>query len=184
MAPRGGAKVSDLRDQIRRDEGPLQELLASIPGFDGYREREIRRTADQLLREHLVTELDRVRDELKRVVATWAQAGKLQQLEQIDRLSRLMGKARDNIRFADYGYTGFFDAIKIGEEQLDRLYEYDQSLRTQITGCSDAVCRLAAAEDAAATERMAALETAIHHLQEMIDRRGEVVAEAAGPAQS
>lgn len=168
--------MANLRDRIERDENAFQKLLENFPGFDGYREREIRRTADKLLREQLVAELDRVRDALKDVVGDWARAGKLQQLDDIDRLSRFMGKARDSIRFADYGYTGFFDAVKIKEAELDRLYEYDLSMRERVAGCASMVEDLAAAGDEDAQDKMKVLETAIKDLQQMVDRRDEVVA--------
>ena len=168
--------MTDFRKRIRRDENAFQRLLEVIPGFDGYREREIRRTADKLLREQLVTELDRVRHSLADIVAAWSRAGKLDRLTEIDRLSRMMAKARDNIRFADYGYTGFFDAVKIKEEQLDRLYEHDVSLRDQVDGCEVAVQELAAAEDEQIPACLKALETAIADLQGMVDRREEAAA--------
>ena len=166
--------MPDLRERIEDDENAFQKLLSAIPGFDGYRERELRRTADKLVRDRLVSDLDKVRDDLKDVVARWARAGRLQDLPDIDRLSRLLGKVRDNIRFADYGYTGFFDAVKIKEEQLDRLYEYDVSLRGQIENCKAAVAELASAAEADSQDKLKAVEAAIDELQQMVDRREEV----------
>lgn len=171
--------MTDYRKRIRQDENAFQRLLEVIPGFDGYREREIRRTADKLVRENLVAELDRVRDALNRIVAAWSRAGKLGRLTEIDRLARMLGKARDNIRFADYGYTGFFDAVKIKEEQLDRMYEYDVSLHENVAACGAAVAELAQADDEQAPEKMGALETALRELQDRVDRREEVAASAA-----
>jgi hypothetical protein len=153
--------------------------MQDIPGFDGYRERELRRTADKLVREQLVVELDQVRDALKDVTRVWASAGALTHLTDLDRLSRLLGKARDNLRFADYGYTGFFDAVKIGEEGLDGLYEYDESLREDVQACREAVEQLAEADEAALPERVSSVESAIRRLQDRIDRREQVVASAA-----
>lgn len=171
--------MTDYRKRIRQDENAFQRLLEVIPGFDGYREREIRRAADKLVRENLVAELDRVREALNRIVAAWSRAGKLGRLTEIDRLARLLGKARDNIRFADYGYTGFFDAVKIKEEQLDRMYEYDVSLHEHVSACRAAVEALAEGDDEQAPERMGALEEAIRELQDRVDRREEVAASAA-----
>ena len=166
--------MPDLTERIESDATPFEQMLSAIPGFDGYREREVRRTADKLVRDRLVAELDEVREELKDVVAAWARAGRLSELPDIDRLSRLMGKVRDNIRFADYGYTGFFDAVKITEEQLDKLYEYDLSLRDKIVACKTAVAALAAAAADAGAAAMAAVEAAIDGLQRMVDHRDEV----------
>lgn len=174
--------MDDLRDAIRRDENPLQQLMEAIPGFDGYREREIRRAADKILREHLVSQLDGVRNRLNDVIAAWARAGRLRDLDDIDRVARKLAKVRDNIRFADYGYTGFFDALKIGEEQLDRLYEYDLSLSQGIAACGQSVEALGTAPPEEAVEQISAAEATVASLQALVDRRAEVTAAAARAA--
>jgi hypothetical protein len=169
--------MADPQDRIRSDETAFQQLLETVPGFDGYREREIRRAADKLVREHLVAELDRVRDTVRATTAERARAADLDGLGELDRLERRLGKVRDNLRFADYGYTGFFDAVKIREEQLDALYEYDLSLRGQIAKCAEATSTLAGAQG---PEHLRGLlkqaEAAVGELQTMVDRRGEVAA--------
>ena len=38
----------------------------------------------------------------------------------------------NRIRHADYGSSGFFDAVKIGEAELDRLYEFDLALTDMV----------------------------------------------------
>ena len=166
--------MSDVTDRIENDETAFQRLLSAIPGFDGYREREIRRAADKLLRDRLVADLDDVRAALRDVVADWARQRRLSELPDIDRLTRLMGKVRDNIRFADYGYTGFFDAVKIKEDQLDHLYAYDLKLTQKIAACKTAVEALAAAPAADAKAKMDAVEAATDELQHMVDSREEV----------
>lgn len=168
--------MADPRDRIRADETPFQELLGAIPGFDGYREREIRRTADKLVREHLVGELDRVRDEVRAVTAERSRAADLTHLDELDRLERVLGKVRDNLRFADYGYTGFFDAVKIKEDQLDALYAYDLSLRGKIAECAAAAGALSGAAPEALSGLVAQAESVARELQAMVDRRGEVAA--------
>ena len=49
----------------------------------------------------------------------------------VDDLERAAIKLRtfiDRVRTASYGYSGFFDSIKINEEELARVYEYDSAL--------------------------------------------------------
>lgn len=168
--------MSDIGDRIRRDENAIQRLMQDIPGFDGYREREIRRTADKLLREQLVAEMDVIRAAINAVMRRDARDGILKGLNDLDRLARHMGKVRDNVRFADYGYTGFFDAVKIGEEDLDRLYQYDLSLRLQIEQCAVAVDALSKADREQMQGFVDATEQAIAALQEMVDGREQVAA--------
>lgn len=168
--------MSDIRERIEKDEGSLQRLMSYIPGFIGYRERQIRRKADQLVRDHLVGLLDEIRSTLKGTISKWANEGRLEQLDALDRLLGRLTKARDNLRFADYGYTGWFDAVKIKEEQLDSLYDYDLRLRGEITDIDNAVQSLAAAGEEELAECMAAAAEQVAQLQHAIDHRGEITA--------
>ncbi len=168
--------MSDLRERIEKDEGSLQKLMSYIPGFSGYRERQVRRKADQLVREHLVGLLDDVRRVLKGVISKWADQGKLHQLDALDRLLGRLTKARDNLRFADYGYTGWFDAVKIKQEQLDAMCDYDLQLRQEVMDIDKTIQALAAASEDDLPEHIAAANEQIAQLQHAIDHRGEVTA--------
>jgi hypothetical protein len=57
--------------------------------------------------------------------ARWADAGKLGVLASFDRLDGQVDGLAQAIRFADYGASGFFDVVKIREEELDKLYQFD-----------------------------------------------------------
>jgi hypothetical protein len=53
------------------------------------------------------------------------------------------------IRFADRGYAGFFDAVKVEEDTLARVYEFDLALVGEVASVVDAAPPSAA--DPAAT---------------------------------
>jgi hypothetical protein len=89
----------------------------------------------------------------------------LELLDDLERFGRKLDTLTDSIRFADYGYTGFFDAIKIKEDELDRLYEYDAAFAGRIGEVASALNGLLSAtveamlgQLRAATELVAALE--------------------------
>ena len=168
--------MSDLQKRIEEDEGSMQKLAGYIPGFKGYRELGLRRKADQLVREHLVALLDDIRGALKGVISKWAEEGKLAQLDTLDRLLGKLTKARDNVRFADYGYTGWFDAVKIKEEQLDAMYGYDLQLRQEIMDIDRTIQALAAAGEEDLAAQLDAAGEQIAQLQHAIDHRGEITA--------
>ena len=166
----------DFRERIEQDENALQKLVSKLPGFGGYFEREKRRAADKLLREHLCEQVDEAVEDLEKVSSQWSHAGKLDELDDLERISGLLGRAGDKLRFADYGYTGFFDAVKIDEDDLQRFYEYDLSLRSFIAEVADEIGKLERAEAAEVPGRMADLEEAIEALGEMIAEREKVAA--------
>jgi predicted aminopeptidase len=166
--------MADLRKRIQESENPLQELMSSIPGFEGYHDRQVRRQADHMLREHLVGLLDASRRQLDQVIERWSRAGKLDRLTDLDRVRSPLGRVRDTLRFAGSGYTGWFDAVKIKEAELDALYEYDLSLRAQIGEVGAAIQALDEADEGTLQERIGAALSAIEALQDAIAKREQV----------
>jgi len=169
--------MPDLRDRAREDESPYQRMLDFLPGFKGYRERELRRRADQLLRDHLVGLLDGERARLQRKAGDLGRQGKVN-LDLMGPLDRTLGqltKVRDKIRYADYGYTGWFDTPQIREDELDRLYEYDLSLRNFVASIQEKVGAVVEAEPQDLPVALQALDAALHELEDMIQHRDEVI---------
>lgn len=169
--------MGDLRDRVRHDENALQKLMGSIPGFKGYQEQEVRRSADKLLRDHLVGQLDQIRGRLQRFQSDLRDRGEFKPVTDIDRLGRRLLRARDRVEHASYGYAGFFDAAKIGVEQLDRLYDYDLALKDNLAAIEAAIEALSEATAEQYGQALEALGDAIDELSRMIDSRGEVAAD-------
>ncbi len=124
--------VSDLYDKIQGESTGLGNLLSKIPGLDGYMERGRRREADDLLRRTIANRLNQTRIKLgsvsqdlsRDIVAAMDHAEPLGRVD--TKLSGLIGK----IEAAPQGYAGFFDAIKVKEEDLARIYNFDNEMMT------------------------------------------------------
>jgi len=135
----------DLQEKVTERLSGLEKLVAKLPGFKGYKARETRREADKLLRDQLVRLFTEVRERLSGLQLELLGSG---QLALVDDLERAVGKLQlliDRVKMARYGYAGFFDAIKVKEEQLNALYNFDNRLLEQIPALSSAVDKLAAA---------------------------------------
>ena len=103
----------------------LERLQARIPGFGGFADRELRRDVDRLQREHMAGALRRIKDRARERAREYTDAGRIGELARFERLDRRLDGLAQSIRFADYGATGLFDPVKIGEPELARLYEHD-----------------------------------------------------------
>ena len=167
----------DFHDRIAQDENALQKLVKRIPGFDGYFEQENRRAADKLLRDNLVELLGETGEAIEEIAGKWSRAAKLDLIDDLERVAGRLRRASDKLRFADYGYTGFFDAVKIDEDDLQRFYEYDLSLREFIAAVNEQVEQLAAAADDQAAAALEKLDEAVAALADMIQERERVAAE-------
>ena len=121
-------KGGDLRETVQGALGGLENLAKKIPGYKGYKEKELRREADKLLRMEVADKLD---DQRKRLAELQNRLISQAQIEFLDDLERAVMKLQlliDRIRTASYGYAGLFDAVKVKEEQLDAIYEFDNKL--------------------------------------------------------
>ena len=116
----------------------LEKLELIIPGFKGYKEKEIRREQDKALRMRLVKALEDLKYDIVGMEEEYPD-----DLEKVKTLETLMAKVQkleDKIEHADYGYAGFFDLIHIDEDKLDQIYQHDLKmfdLIDQIKGKED-----------------------------------------------
>lgn len=134
--------MDPILDKARAGQNALEQLVNSIPGFQGYREKELRRDADRVQREYLASRLEESKKGLDGLAATAGRAGALDAINDIETARKRLDKVVARIRYADRGYGGFFATIKVDEAALDRVYRYDLGL---VQGVEDARAALEAA---------------------------------------
>lgn len=120
--------MGDLFDKVTSDQDPITKLVGKIPGFKGYIERASRRAADKLLREQIAGEFDVLRKRVSELQEDFASAGELTYLDDLEKAAMKLQTFIDKISNAAYGYSGFFDAVKINEEELAKIYEFDLAM--------------------------------------------------------
>ena len=123
--------MSDLHgklDQIKSKENFLEKIKRWIPGYDGYVNRDNSRELDTILRNQLATRLEDNKTKIKNTVLNLSKDKKLFESQDIDKLDKKNENAIAKLRSAARGYSGAFDVVKIKEEKLTQLYDYDASL--------------------------------------------------------
>ena len=134
--------MSDLLSKISESRGGLEKLVASIPGYKGYKEKEMRREADRLLRETLARKYEEQWSRLNGVQKRLLGSGGIEYLDDVESAAIKLRGFIDKLRTAAMGYGGIFDAVKVKEAQLDQLYQFDSALNDgilQISGTIDAI---------------------------------------------
>ena len=126
-------------DMYQSEKNWLEKLADAIPGVKDYREKEARRDTDKRFREYLARRIDGARGILDEKKREQLNAGNLAELDDLDRLSQKLFKLANILRHASYGYSGFFDQVKIQEAELDRLYQFDLSLMTDVETLENAL---------------------------------------------
>lgn len=156
--------MSDIREQVREDRGILKKIQNVIPGFRGYRKREDVRAADKILRLQIADGLVRVREGLEEARKAMVED---YQTKSLDKVGSVINKSRTlegKVRHAEQGYSGFSPAIRIEEDELNRLYEYDAHLIGAVKHMDEAQANLLSAIHASD-------ETGTRSNLEMIDRQ-------------
>lgn len=115
-------------DQVKSKENFLEKITRFIPGYNGYVNRDNSRELDTLLRNTLAAKLDTNHILLKNTTLNLSQRGKLFESEGIDKLDKKLQQCVAKFKSAARGYSGAFDVVKVKEDKLNRLYEFDANL--------------------------------------------------------
>ncbi|MBI3651127.1 MAG: hypothetical protein HY231_08760 [Acidobacteria bacterium] len=109
----------------------IEKISTKIPGYSGYIDKEGRRDTDKRHRENLANRLRASKTPLTDFMRELTNSGRLFEVTPIDTALKKLDKIENRVRYATYGYGGFFDAVKIEEAQLDAIYRFDLSLVEQ-----------------------------------------------------
>jgi hypothetical protein len=127
-----GETVAGIDDRIDESKNWFENIVEHIPGYKGYKEKELRREADKTQRLFVAERLDGVLAKLDGVKLDLVNRGDLDKLGLIDVTTRKLRTVADKIRFADYGYAGLFDSDKVDQAVLEQLYQFDGQLVTSV----------------------------------------------------
>ncbi|MGC1120283.1 MAG: hypothetical protein WBA22_04240 [Candidatus Methanofastidiosia archaeon] len=139
----------------------LERLELIVPGFKGYKEKEIRREQDKALRMRLVRALDGLKYDLIGMEEEYPDD--LKKVKELETFIARVQKLKDKIEHADYGYAGFFDLNHIDEDTLDAIYEHDLKMFDLIDGVKG-------------IEELDILKAKILEIEEEWDKREELCA--------
>ena len=126
--------MDPILDKARAGKSALERLMDSVPGFKGYRERDLRRDADRLQREYLATRLDETKKALNAVAAALTRGGDLDVINDVETARKRLDRVVNRIRYAERGYSAFFDPVKVDEAVLARVYQFDMGLVEDVDG--------------------------------------------------
>jgi len=142
----------DIKEKARGQLNWLERLLHKLPGFKGYFEKELRRDSDRLQREFIVSQLRQVKHAMNKVLQAASRSKDFELLQACDLFVKALDNSIGAMRYADQGYSGFFDLLKIREAELDAVYELDAKIAEAAAGFSEQGRVLAASPGAAGLE--------------------------------
>jgi hypothetical protein len=166
---------SDVKGQMRLSE----RIAAFIPGFRGYKEKEIRRESDRLLRNHLYLKLSTSKNDLRQISQKLADRRYFDVMLDMDRLLAKMDRIVEKVNHASYGYSGFFDAVKVKEENLDSMIDFDDKLLESIDALIAEIdgfkADLASGNTSDLKTKVQNVADKLESLEDTFDKREEVI---------
>ncbi len=172
--------MSDIEDQIYQKVTNSMDIFkkigSKIPGFKGYTERQNRRDSDKLIRDTIYRRFREHERHVSDLQVDFINQGKIEYVDDLEKAALRLRTFADRVHTAPRGYSSLFEAVKINEPELAKLYSYDATLLDK----TDEVGR--AIDNIQASVGTDGLPAAIRNLQsvskdcvEAYDRRQEVV---------
>lgn len=147
--------MADLRNTVEDHKGWLERIVSKIPLYKGYKQKEERREADMLLRNHLAQQLAEQLRAAEDVASQMLTGAGLSQLDEIGQGNTRLQTLIDKVKTAAQGYAGLFDSVKIKEDELDTLYEFDNQMLLKVDEIGQAIQAVQTALDAGETDKLA-----------------------------
>mgnify|MGYP001767764756 FL=1 len=168
--------MPDIRDRVEDDRGLLKKIQLVVPGFRGYRIREDLRDSDRMLRAELAKRLGLQRSQLEDARRALVRENPMSKaLEEMGGVVNSMKRVEGEILHAEVGYSGISADVKIKEDELNLLYEYDNSMIESLNFIDEALIKVPglvrSGNDADLREAVETVRTRIDGLESRFKRR-------------
>ena len=152
----------------------IEKLSMLIPGYRGYKQKELIREDDRLVREKAALRIDEARRLLEELMPSYS--GDYEVLEKMDSLRKDLAALAQKIRHASLGYRGLFDRVKVREEELRKLLEYDYRLVTLAEEISKSMKNIASLlrERSRLVAELTEVKSKVLELNLVVNKRSEV----------
>ncbi len=114
--------------RVQESRTAWERVLLMVPGYRGYRGRDLIRGTDQLVRDQVALRLKQALGALKDGYKGIVNQGDMELAAEVDSRVRTLDRLSQAVSHAASGYTGRWDPAKILDTQLDRAVEFDANL--------------------------------------------------------
>jgi len=161
------------------DRSLLEHISMFIPGYRGYRERNLRRDVDQLIRKNLFSVLKLGIKDLEWSYRESVNFGPSARTDEINRIAMKTDKLSQQIYHAKYGYSAIWQTVKVKENELSELLRFDANLIDQANKVKGATANIRENarkhEFSSVFDEVDQLDIDLDEIVELISRRDEII---------
>lgn len=130
---------SSLGIEPGRDLKLYEKLMMIFPGYRGYKEKELIRETDRVVREELYRGLKKSVSDLREIYSSVVLAqGSTLVSDRVERLIYKLDSLAEKTRHAPYGYKPLFHVFKVDENVLYKMLEHDLKLGETVRAINNA----------------------------------------------
>ena len=119
-----------VKSEMKGELSLIERIALYIPGYRGYREKNLRREEDRAVRGELSRAIQGTKQDLATIQRELVSQPDL--MLDLERIRTKVDRYDIGIKKAVNGYSGFHDAVKIMEDDLDALVRWDAKLMDDI----------------------------------------------------
>jgi hypothetical protein len=169
--------MENIMDKVKGEQNLMEKIISYVPGYHGYKEKELRREADKIIRNYLVKELNEARMILNDFLKEIAESNDTTAFSTANRTAAVLDRIISKIEHANYGYSGFFDAVKVREDKLDKLIEFDYKILENVKSVKETAKNLSAQGDS--KKALEDFRKTLLELENIFDQRNNVIFEVS-----
>ena len=115
-------------DASKENRGIFERICLWIPGYRGYRQKNIRRDVDKEVRAQVARTIEESKTVLSAIQRGVVELGDIQMAKTVERIRVKTDTYLKNIESAEAGYSGIWEVTKTKEGELEAVMEWDAKL--------------------------------------------------------
>lgn len=169
--------LENLKNRVQQNRDLVSRITTHIPGFNGYVEKAELYDTDAIVRGFMADKIQDMKGECGALSADLVRRGEHGAVSDMETINVALERLYKKCKNVDFGKTAALSSVKIGDEDLHRLLEYDWRLITTLDDTLPLVQALAGKEAAGIGQGIREIAAKLKEFEKSYDERKNVILE-------
>ncbi|MBN1532570.1 MAG: hypothetical protein JXA20_07910 [Spirochaetes bacterium] len=169
--------LDKLKNRVQQNRDLVARITTHVPGFTGYVEKAELYDTDAIVRGFLADRIQEMKGEISSLSAELVRRGEHGAVSEMETLNVALERLFKKCRHTDFGKPAELSHVAIGDEETNRLLEYDWRLISTLDEILPAVRGLASADPGALGGAIRDVAAKLKEFEKSFDERKNVILE-------